>query len=389
MSLTSSLANPAQQLFAALDARRADEACRELLARAGITVNGSNPWDIQVHDERLYARTLRDGTLGAGEAYVEGWWDCEAVDQMMERLFRARIDIAIKENWVFLAHALRARVFNLQVARPFEVAQKHYDIGNDLYEAMLDPRMVYTCAYWKDAATLEEAQRAKLELVCRKVGLRPGMRVLDLGCGWGGFASYAAEHHGVSVVGYTVSKEQVAWAQERYKHLDVDLRLDDYRNATGTYDAVVSIGLMEHVGAKNYRGYMELVDRLLAPGGTAFIHTIAGTLSRQQIDPWFHKYIFPNASFPTLATLGTAMEGLMVAEDIHNIGEHYDRTLMVWWQRFDAAWPSLRARYGERFYRLWKYYLLVSAGGFRARNINLLQVVMTRQGTPQPDCRRS
>lgn len=389
MSLASSLANPAQQLFAALDARRADEACRELLARAGITVNGPNPWDIQVHDERLYTRALRDGSLGVGEAYVDGWWDCEALDQMMERLFRARLDIAIKENWVFLAHALRARFFNLQVARPFEVAHKHYDIGNDLYEAMLDPRMVYTCAYWKDATTLEEAQRAKLELVCRKVGLRPGMRVLDLGCGWGGFASHAAEHHGVSVVGYTVSKEQVAWAQERYSHLDVEFRLDDYRNATGTFDAVVSIGLMEHVGAKNYRSYMELVDRCLVPNGTAFIHTIAGTLSRQQIDPWFHKYIFPNASFPTLTTLGAAMEGLMVAEDIHNIGEHYDRTLMAWWQRFDAAWPTLRARYGDRFYRLWKYYLLVSAGGFRARNINLLQVVMTRQGTPQPDCRHS
>jgi cyclopropane-fatty-acyl-phospholipid synthase len=290
---------------------------------------------------------------------------------------------------VIVAHALRARLFNLQVARPFEVGEKHYDIGNDLYEAMLDKRLIYTCGYWKNARDLDEAQEAKLELVCQKLNLRPGMRVLELGCGWGGFASYAAEHHGVSVVGYTVSKEQVAWAEKRYGHLDIDLRLDDYRNATGTYDAVVSIGLMEHVGPKNYRGYMELVDRCLAPDRIAFIHTIAGTRTRPQIDPWFHKYIFPNAVFPTLQRLGGAMEGLMVAEDIHNIGPHYDTTLMAWWDRFDAAWPQLRARYGERFYRMWKYYLMVSAGGFRSRSLNQLHNVMTRQGSPFPDSRKS
>ena len=385
----SSITEPVERLFAAFDGKRADEAARDLLARAGIIVNGPNPWDIQVHDPRTFARCLRDGTLGFGEAYVDGWWDAEALDQCMDRLFRARLHQVVKENWVLIAHALRARLFNLQSNRPYEVAQKHYDIGNDLYEKMLDPRMIYTCAYWKNATTLEAAQEAKLELVCQKVGLRPGMRVLDLGCGWAGFASYAAEHHGVSVVGYTVSKEQVAFAQERYGHLDIDIRLDDYRNATGTYDAVVSIGLMEHVGPKNYRSYMELVDRTLAPDGVAFIHTIAGTLSRAQIDPWFHKYIFPNAVFPTLQWLGAAMEGLMVAEDVHNIGEHYDKTLMAWWERFDAAWPQLKARYGDRFYRMWKYYLLSSAGGFRARGLNLLQIVMTRQGTTQPDCRKS
>lgn len=387
--MKSILVNPAQQLIAAFDGKRADELCRELLASAGIIVNGPNPWDLQVHDERLYSRVLREGSLGVGEAYVDGWWDAPALDQLMDRLFRARLDQAIRKNYVLIAHAVRARLMNLQSARPFEVAQKHYDIGNDLYGAMLDKRLVYTCAYWKDARTLDEAQEAKLELVCQKVGLRPGMRVLDLGCGWGGFASYAAEKHGVKVVAYTVSKEQVAWAQERYGHLDIEFRLDDYRNATGTYDAVVSIGLMEHVGPKNYRGYMELVDRTLAPDGVAFIHTIVGTLSRPQIDPWFHKYIFPNAVFPTVQWLGAAMEGLMVAEDIHNIGEHYDTTLMAWWDRFDAAWPDLQARYGERFYRMWKYYLLASAGGFRARGLQLMQFTMTRQGRKQPDCRKS
>lgn len=379
----------AQKLISALDDRRAHALLGELLAGAGVTIGGPEPWDIQVHDDRLYTRVMREGTLGFGEAYVEGWWDTPALDQLMDKLFRARLDYAVRENWVLLAHAVRARLFNLQLARPFEVGQRHYDVGNDLYEAMLDRRLVYTCAYWQDARTLDDAQEAKLDLVCRKIGVAPGMRVLDLGCGWGGFASYAAERYGAHVVGYTVSREQVAWASRKYAHLPVELRLDDYRNATGTFDAVVSIGLMEHVGPKNYRAYMELVDRLLAPGGVAFVHTIAGTQSRDQIDPWFHKYIFPNAVFPTLGRLGAAMEGLLVPEDLHNLGEHYDRTLMAWWDRFDVAWPRLRDRYGDAFYRTWKYYLLVSAGAFRARSLQLFQLVMTRQGRTQPPCRAS
>jgi cyclopropane-fatty-acyl-phospholipid synthase len=374
----------AQKLRSAFDDKHAAELVREILQGAGITVGGDAPWDVHIKDERFYTRAFRDGTLGVGEAYVDGWWECEALDQMMERVLRARLDKVVRESWVLVAQAVRARLFNLQVTRAFEVGQRHYDIGNDLYQEMLDPRMVYTCAYWKDATDLDAAQEAKLDLVCRKVGLRSGMRVLDLGCGWGGFAGFAAERYGVSVVGMTVSKEQVAWAKEKYAHLPVDVRLDDYRNATGTYDAVVSIGLMEHVGPKNYRGYMELVDRCLVPDGVAFVHTIAGLQPRATMEPWFDKYIFPNAVLPTLGQLANAMDALMVPEDVHNIGEHYVPTLMAWWQRFDAAWPQLRARYGEPFYRMWKYYLLSSAAAFRARKHQLYQIVMTRKGTAQP-----
>jgi cyclopropane-fatty-acyl-phospholipid synthase len=214
------------------------------------------------------------------------------------------------------------------------------------------------------------------------------MRVLDLGCGWGGFAAFAAERHGVEVVGYTVSEAQVAWARAKYAHLPITIRLDDYRRASGRFDAVVSIGLMEHVGPKNYRGYMELVDRCLAPGGVAFVHTIGGNRARPHLDPWFDKYVFPNAVLPTLSQLVTAMEGIFIPEDVHNIGADYDPTLMAWWENFDAAWPRLKARYDERFYRIWKYYLLASAGAFRARSQQLFQIVMTRPGTPPPPGRR-
>ncbi len=378
-----------QQVAAVLDGRRAAEILTEVLAGAGVTIGGDAPWDIRVRDQRLYTRVLRDGTLGVGESFVEGWWDCDALDQMMDRVLRAGVPDKLGKSWPLRAQLVRAYLLNLQVARAFEVGERHYDVGNDLYEAMLGPRMIYTCAYFKDADTLDAAQEAKLDLVCRKIGLRPGMRVLDLGCGWGGFAAFAAERYGASVVGYTVSREQVAWSKEHHAGLAVDIRLDDYRRATGSYDAVVSIGLMEHVGPKNHRAYMELAARCLAPGGVAFIHTIGGASPRTQIDPWFDKYIFPNAAIPTLGQLASSMEEILVPEDIQNIGPHYDRTLMAWWDNFEAAWPRLRARYGDPFYRVWKYYLLVSAACFRARAHNLYQIVATPVGAAPPPTARS
>jgi cyclopropane-fatty-acyl-phospholipid synthase len=379
-----------QKVLTSFDGRRGRDLIIELLDQAGIRVNGPDPWDLQIHDNRFFDRVLRAGTLGFAEAYMDGWWDCERIDQLVERAWGARLDEHVKDNWVLIAYALRARLFNLQaVTRAFQVAS-HYDLGNDLYEAMLDRRMMYTCAYWHDAHDLDAAQEAKLDLICRKLGLRDGMRVLELGCGWGGFASYAAERYGVHVTGLTVSKEQVAWVHERYPELRdrIDVRLADYRSATGSYDAVVSIGLMEHVGPPNYRGYMELVSRCLAPKGVSFIHSIAGNRPRTQIDPFFQKYIFPNAVLPSVSALITAMDDLFVVEDVHNIGPHYDRTLMAWYERFEAAWPRLRARYGERFRRMWRYYLLGCAALFRIRYLQLVHIVMTREGTPPPPARQ-
>jgi cyclopropane-fatty-acyl-phospholipid synthase len=387
----------AHKLLSSFDPRRARELAVDLLARGGITVGGDRPWDLQVHDERLWSRVLRDGTLGVGESYVEGWWDAPALDQFLERALRVRMQDVLRDTWKAIPHLLRAKVLNLQsLKRAFGNVHHHYDIGNDLYRAMLGERMLYTCAYWSPGPSgdggvddLDAAQDAKCELVCRKIGLRPGMRVLDLGCGWGGFAAYAAEKHGATVVGFTVAEEQVKWARERYAHLSVDIRQDDYRNASGVFDAVVSIGLFEHVGPKNYRGYMELVDRCLATDGVAFIHTIAGNRARGELDPWFDRYIFPGAVLPTLPRMIEAMEGLFVPEDVHNLGEDYDRTLMAWWARFDAAWSTLRARYGDAFYRMWKFYLHGSAAAFRARRQQLYQVVMTRIGTRSPPGRRA
>jgi cyclopropane-fatty-acyl-phospholipid synthase len=363
---------------------------RELLQTAGIEINGKNPWDPQIHNQDLFHRILHDSSLGLGEAYMDGWWVCDSVDGFIYRVLQADLGARVKKNAALVFHVIKARLFNRQSStRAFEVGIMHYDLGNDLYIAMLDKRLNYTCAYWKNSHNLDDAQEAKLELVCRKVNVKPGMRILELGCGWGSFAKYAAEKYGASVLGVTVSKEQVALGTERCKGLPVDLRLLDYREVQGTFDAVISIGVMEHVGYKNYSDYIQVVDRCLKPGGIAFIHTIGGNHSRTSGEPWLDRYIFPNGMLPSIAQLSKAMEDRFVLEDLHNFGPDYDRTLLAWCDNFENAWPSLKSKYGERFYRMWRYYLLSCAGGFRARNQQLWQIVFTRRGTPQPDCRVS
>jgi cyclopropane-fatty-acyl-phospholipid synthase len=361
-----------------------------LMAFAGITVNGDKPYDIQVHDDKFYDRVLNQTTLGLGEAYMDKWWECKALDQFIEKIFHANLLNKVKQDWATVWNIFKAKIFNLQnTRRAFIVGKKHYDIGNDLYQKMLDKKMQYTCGYWRDAKTLDAAQEAKLEMVCKKLGLAPGMGIIELGCGFGGFAKYAAQKYGVSVTGFTVSKEQAEFAKKLCRDLPVEIRLDDFRKASGRYDRVVSIGLMEHVGYKNYRTYMKLANKLLKDDGIAFVHTIGNNRSSRTCNPWTTKYIFPNSVLPSIAQLGKAMEGLFVMEDWHNFGEDYDKTLMAWYKNFKQAWPGLADKYGERFFRMWKYYLLSSAGVFRSRRMQLWQIVMTKPGKTRPDCRIS
>jgi cyclopropane-fatty-acyl-phospholipid synthase len=369
-------------------ASSAETVIRGLFDLADIHINGSNPWDVQVHEERFYDRVLQEKHLGLGESYMDGWWDCEAIDQLVTRILLADLDKKVQGNWKMLFLAAQSRLTNMQSrARAFEVGEHHYDLGNDLYRAMLDKRLNYTCGYWKDACNLDEAQEAKLDLVCRKIGLKEGMTVLEFGCGWGSFAKFAAEKYGARVLGVTVSKEQVALGMELCKGLPVELRLQDYREVEGKYDRVISIGIMEHVGYKNYRTYMETASRCLKDDGIAFVHTIGSNTSVTSADNFSNKYIFPNGMLPSISQLGAAMEDIFVMEDWHNIGPHYDKTLMAWHANFEAAWPELKAKYGERFYRMWRFYLLTSAGAFRSRSQQLWQIVMTKKGTLQPDCR--
>lgn len=362
---------------------------KDLLNQSGVEVGGIQPWDIRVHDDRFYKRILRDGSLALGESYVDGWWDCENLDQFIDRTLRAGLDKTVQKNARYLMLSLQARILNFQnIKKATEVGERHYDIGNDLYQAMLDKRMQYTCAYWKDAKTLDQAQENKLKLVCEKIQLKPGMKVLELGCGWGGFARYASENYDAEITGVTVSKEQVSLGMELCRGLPVSIKKQDYRTVTGQYDAVVSIGIMEHIGYKNYRTYMEVANRCMKDDGIAFIHTIGANVSSSTAEPFTHKYIFPNGMLPSISQIGAALEDIFVMEDWHNFGPDYDRTLMAWDYNFKKAWPQLKEKYGERFYRMWEYYLLTCAGAFRARDQQLWQIILTKKGRAIPSSRR-
>jgi len=369
---------------------KSKEVAEHLLDLAGITVNGNKAYDMQVHNEQLYRRLISDAALGLGESYMDGWWDTPALDQLSARVTAADLEQKVKGNLKLKLQVLKSKLFNFQKrSRAFQVGEQHYDAGNDLYRAMLDKRMAYTCGYWKKARTLDDAQEAKLDLVCKKIGLQKGMSVLELGCGWGSFAKFAAGKYGAQVTGVTVSKEQVELGNAECKGLPVTIELKDYREVSGVYDRVLSIGILEHVGYKNYRTYMEVADRCLKDDGIAFIHTIGGNVSTTITNPWTDKYIFPNGMLPSIAQIARAMEGLFVMEDLHNFGPDYDKTLMAWYGNFEKAWPRLKEKYNERFYRMWKFYLLSSAGGFRSRYNQLWQIVMTKTGRVQPDCRIS
>lgn len=378
---------PHAERCAAPAAGRGANAVAAALAPAGITLNGGQPWDPRVCDPRFFGRLMRGGLVALGDAYVDGDWECERLDQFFDRAGRADLPARLPPTPNLWRDFLAQRLFNLQsLGRAKRNARAHYNIGNDLFEVMLDPTMTYTCAYWKNARTLEEAQTAKLDLVCRKLGLAPGMRVLDIGCGWGSFARHAAKTHGARVVGITLSQEQLAFGKRFCAGLEVDLQLADYRLAKGTFDRVVSLGMFEHVGPGNYGVFMDALGARLADDGLALLHFFASrdpfpNLHSGEVN-WITKHIFPGMVVPSLGQVGRALDGRFVLEDLHNFGVHYDPTLMAWHANFERGWPMLAEKYGERFARMWRYYLLSCAGSFRARKYQLWQTVLSKRGVP-------
>lgn len=351
----------------------------EMLGRAGIEINGRAACDIQVKNPDFYKRVFQEGSLGLGESYMDGWWECERLDIFFTRILRAGLEDQIPQHLKDTLRILSARLFNLQSRkRAWIVGKEHYDLGNDLFHRMLDPYMQYSCAYWKDADTLEAAQQAKLKLICDKLQLKPGLKLLDIGCGWGGLAEFAARHYGVTVHGVTISAEQQKMAQDRCKDLDVTILLQDYRDLDDQYDRIVSVGMFEHVGPKNYNTYFEVADRNLKPDGLFLLHTIGSKKTDNNVDPWINKYIFPNGCLPSVRQIADASEKHFVMEDWHNFGQDYDTTLMAWNERFLASWPEIADNYSERFRRMFTYYLNACAGAFRARDIQLWQVLFSR-----------
>ncbi|OGT63754.1 MAG: cyclopropane-fatty-acyl-phospholipid synthase [Gammaproteobacteria bacterium RIFCSPHIGHO2_12_FULL_45_12] len=353
----------------------------QLLNAAGVQVDGDNPWDIQIHNQAFYQRVLNQGALGLGEAYMDHWWDCQRLDQFIEQVISADLEAKVQVTlWMRLKLMLYQIVNYQNQRRAFQVGEKHYDIGNHLFECMLDSRMNYTCGYWKTARDLEQAQLDKLELVAKKLMLRSGMRVLDIGCGFGALAKYLAERYDVSIVGVTISKEQCHYARKNCEGLPVEIVLQDYRHISGQFDRVVSLGMFEHVGQLNYQTYMKVVHQVLKEDGLFLLHTIGSLTSSVSTNRWIEKYIFPNGMLPSIAQIGKSIEGLFVMEDWQNFGADYDKTLMAWDKNFRQHWDELKQQYDDRFYRMWQFYLLGSAGSFRARQLQLWQIIFSRQG---------
>jgi cyclopropane-fatty-acyl-phospholipid synthase len=348
---------------------------------ADVRVGGDRPWDIRLRRGASIDRIVAGGPLAIGESYMDGWWDCDDLEELVYRVQRSKAIEQIRVSGSQVLVALSSMILNRQsVARAWEVGEKHYDIGNDLYERMLGSTMAYSCGYWKEAATLDEAQEAKLDLVCRKIGLQEGQRVLDIGCGWGSLAKHAAENYGAEVVGVTISKEQADLARKRCAGLPVEIRLQDYRDLDETFDRVVSIGMFEHVGYKNYGTFMNVARRCVTEDGLFLLHTIGSNVSSRSADAWFDRYIFPNGMLPSIAQIGRATEKPFVVEDLHNFGADYEKTLLEWHRRSEAAWPELGERYDKRFRRMWQYYLLSLAASFRARSMQLWQFVLSPNG---------
>ena len=355
------------------------QALQDLFTLAGVRINGDRPWDISIHNPDLCAWILSGGSLALGESYMDGWWDCDTLDQFFYKILKAKLDIKVRDLKHVFRAVLKAKLTNPQKkSKAYIIGKHHYDKGNDLYRNTLDRRMVYSCGYWENAETLDDAQEAKLELICRKVGLRPGQRILDIGCGWGSFVKYAAENYRAEAVGITVSEEQVKLARDFCEGLPVEIRLQDYRDLDEKFDHIISVGMFEHVGYKNYRTFMEVVNRCLKPEGHFLLHTIGGTVSVKSIDPWIGKYIFPNSMLPSPKQITEAAEGIFVLRDWHSFGTHYDKTLMAWHSNFVKNWDRLKDTYDKRFYRMWTYYLLSCAGSFRANKNQLWEIVFTK-----------
>ena len=360
----------------------------DFFKEADITINGTEADSIIIHDKKLYEMMFRNGSVGFGEAYMDGLWDCDRLDVLFYKLVKAP-----KRHTLNLDKLLMwagAKVFNMQnKIRAHKSISHHYNLSNDFFAYILDPSMNYTCGFWQEADSLEQAQMDKMELICNKLRIEKTDTVLDIGSGWGSLAKYMAETRGCSVVGINISDPQIHYAKKLCAGLPVKFIKSDYRdlidgaNTFGKFDKIVSVGMFEHVGEKNYLTYMKIVNKLLKTEGLFLLHTIGDTVTRPT-DKWILKYIFPNGQIPSVEQISSAAERLFIMDDLHNFGPDYDKTLMKWHENFERnreKIAKISPAFDERFLRMWKYFLLNCAGAFRARKLQLFQFVFTKYGT--------
>jgi cyclopropane-fatty-acyl-phospholipid synthase len=341
---------------------------------------------LRIHDRRALRKLAINPDLEFGELYCAGRMDVDGdVAQVLEMLYRAQAAARTSATSMLgLLPAMSRRPRNT-LSRARENIQYHYDIGNDFYRLWLDEQLVYTCAYYPtQTETLDQAQHAKLDYVCRKLRLQPGDCVVDAGCGWGALALHMARHYGASVRAFNISHEQIVFARERARREGLEDRVefieDDYRNMSGEFDAFASVGMLEHVGVANYGQLGELVHRVLKPAGRGLIHSI-GRDHPMPMNAWIDRRIFPGAQPPSLGEMLAIFEprGFSVL-DVENLRLHYARTLEQWTERFEQSVDRVREMFDESFVRLWRLYLASSIAAFRSGTLQLFQVIFTRSG---------
>jgi len=357
---------------------------------AAVSMPGAVPVaTIRLRDRMTLLGLILDPDAGFGDAYAEGRIVVEGeLVTALEALDRAACRSHSRNAYAsILAKGLGYLQRNsLRGAR--KNIHRHYDLSNDFFQLWLDPQLVYSCAYFpSNALTLDEAQVAKMDYICRKLNLRPGERVLDIGSGWGALALHMARHYGVTVRGFGISREQVLWARRRAMEADLGDRVefieDDYRNVLGTYDALVSVGMLEHVGAEHFKDMGRIIDRSLGPSGRGLMHTI-GRNSPRPFSTWITKRIFPGAYAPTLRETMDIFEPWDFSIlDVENLRSHYARTLEHWLERFEGSVHQVSAMFGADFARMWRLYLAAAIAGFRTGSLQLFQIVFART-----DCRQ-
>ncbi|TMW56093.1 hypothetical protein Poli38472_008741 [Pythium oligandrum] len=371
---------------------RAANLMKKALAEANIVIGR----DIIVHDEEIFLDWVNRGMLAIGESYMAKKWEAVTpLDEVLRRLLAQPTEKRRKllKSWNAKLVGLSAHIFNYQSpSRAGIVGSYHYDLGNDFFKLWLDPHMQYSCAYFKDIedTDLDGAQRLKMHMIAQKLKLEPGMRVLEIGCGWGGLACYLAKNYNVHVTGITISNEQLKearkWAErEGVSHL-TSFEYQDYRGMHGQFDRVLSIAMLEAVGYKNMDMYYSVIERCLKPGGVAVVHSVTSNTSRKiPIQLWILKYIFPNGFLPSLQQMMKFTERKLIVEDVHNLGPDYDKTCFVWNQRFQEQWklgkienPMKTQSNPEVFKRMWEFYLLYCCAGFRQRTLQLTQTVYSK-----------
>ena len=328
-----------------------------VFAASDIAIDGSKPWDIRVTDNRFFRAVVTQGSLGLGEAYMNGWWKCEDLEELAYRLMRSGIyKISLWMPIYLVANIHDAAINQQSKEKSLRVAERHYAMGNDIFLSFLGKYKNYSCGYFSDTDNLDQAQLQKLEKICRLLDLKPGDRVLDVGGGWGEFARYAATKYGCYVTSVNITDEQIKFAVEYCKGTSVDIRKCDYRDITGRYDKIAVIAMLTHVGPKNYRKFMEVADRCLEPGGMMLIESVGGHKSRKNCEAWINRYIFPGGVVPSLKQFDTAMAGRFSRKETDEFGGFYVHTLRAWNRNLMQAWPDHLRKYDERVRLMFEYF---------------------------------